>query len=168
MYNIESIWRAMLTRTTYANSNMHKAYMDCEICEEWKEDRRAFTEWFINHLYNCNGEMLQLDKDLFSNGRKIYSPQTCCLLPQKINVALAYRKSKNSNMPCGVVRTPSGKYAAYIQKDIGHLSKTFLTIEEADKFYRDNKKRHIREMAENYKKYLPEYIYNALVDYRIN
>lgn len=162
-YDVEKIWRSMKAR---CYSSRLKNYEDCIVCEEWLHSYEAFMEWFLNNLYYCGEQKLELDKDLFSNGKKIYSPETCCLLPKRINVVLAFRKEKFDGLPTGVYLSNSGKYLTTIHKGIGHLSKTFDTVEEASEFYKTNKERHIRELALAYKKYLPEKIFDTLWNYK--
>lgn len=164
MYDIKQIWRGMKARC-YSSNN--PAYADCEVCDEWMKDYKAFETWFLDNLYNCNEIHLELDKDLFSNGRKIYSPETCCLLPKTINTILAYRKSKKSGLPTGIVKLNNGKYMAMAHKNIGYTRAVFDTLDEAVDYYVLTKKRHIFEYAESYKKYLPEKIYNALINYEV-
>lgn len=50
-----------------------------------------------------------VDKDLFGNGNKEYSPESCCIVPLAINVMLANCKKHNNpdymtaaNFPLGV------------------------------------------------------------------
>ncbi len=68
-----------------------KWYQDVSVCEEW-HNYNCFEEW-----YNQNVKILRennpgritdfcIDKDLFSEfGHKVYSPETCCLLPRSLN-----------------------------------------------------------------------------------
>lgn len=158
-YSPKSTWNSMIARC-----KRQKGYINCDVCEEWKSDYKSFEKWYFENLYYCGGQKLELDKDLFSNGSKIYSPETCCFLPKIINVSLAFKKSKIDGLPPGVHRSQSGKYYAMIHVGDRHLSKTFETVDEASNFYYENKKRHLKELAEYYKKYLPEKIFLRLID----
>lgn len=162
-YDIERIWRGMKARCYYSNA---KPYENCDVCYEWLINYESFVEWFLDNLYDCGEQKLELDKDLFSKGEKIYSPETCCLLPKRINVVLAFRKEKYDGLPTGVYMSNSGKYLTTIHKGAGHLSKTFNTVEEASEYYKTNKERHIRELAMAYKKFLPEKIFDALWNFK--
>lgn len=66
-------------------------YRDCEVCEEW-HNFQNFAKWFEENWYEYDYK-LELDKDLLSNGSKLYSPETCVFLPKSINSAL-----KNNDM----------------------------------------------------------------------
>lgn len=165
MYDIEKLWYGMKAR---CNSVRHAAYEDCTVCDEWMHSYKSFEKWFISNLYNCNGEQLEIDKDLFSRGKKIYSPETCCLLPKAINIALSYKRKRKNSLPCGVHKTKNGKYSAMIHRQNGHLTKTFDSVEAARDFYIKNKERHIKELALAYERYLPEHIFDALWRYKCN
>lgn len=163
MYNVESIWRSMKARCYSSNL---PSYADCTVCKEWILDYKAFSNWFIENLYDCGGEKLELDKDLFSNGKKIYSPDTCCLLPRRINRALAYKKSSYSIFPTGITINSSGNYRASVCSGHSHLGKTFHTLDEAVEFYCKAKERNIKRLATAYENYIPDNIYNALMEYK--
>lgn len=162
-YDIERLWRGIKRR---CQSSRKDAYRDCEICDEWKTNFDLFAEWCLDNLYICGDEKLEIDKDLFSQGKKVYSPETCCFLPKRLNTALAFRKEKSDGLPPGVHNAENGKYTAIIHRGHGHLFKTFSTVEEASDFYKSNKERHIRELALAYKRYLPEKIFDALWNYK--
>lgn len=163
MYNIESIWRGMRARCYISG---RASYKECDVCDEWLSDYKAFANWFINNLYNCNGEMLELDKDLFSKEKKIYSPDTCCLLPKKINVMLAYKKTKWSPFPTGITLSNNGKYIATIHNGSGYIREFFSTMQDAVEFYSKVKERNIRNVADAYRCYLPSRIYDSLINYK--
>lgn len=163
MYNVERIWRAMKARC-YTGNN--PAYIDCTVCKEWMLDYKAFEDWFVDNLYNCGDEHLELDKDLFSTDKKNYSPETCCLLPKRINTMLAYKKSSFSIFPTGITITTSGKYQAIVYSGHGYIRDTFPTVEQAVDFYCKMKERNIKRLAVGYEKYLPDRIYDALISYK--
>lgn len=162
MYDVESIWRGIKARCGGHGGN---SYTSCEICDKWNKSFDSFSDWFFENIYVCRDERLEIDKDLFSNGRKIYSPETCCFLPKRINVALAYKKEKSNGLPCGVSMASNGKFVAMIHRGSGHLCKTFNTAEAASEFYKINKERNIRELALFYKNYLPDRIFETLMNY---
>ena len=81
-YDIERIWRGMKARCYYSNA---KPYENCDVCYEWLINYESFVEWFLDNLYDCGEQKLELDKDLFSKGEKIYSPETCVFVPNNIN-----------------------------------------------------------------------------------
>lgn len=81
---------------------------------------------------------------------------------------LALRRSERGNYPVGV-RLKDGKLIAqinYMGKKI-HLG-TFATPEAAFEAYKRAKEKCIQEYAETHKHELQDYVYKALMDYRID
>ena len=58
---------------------------DDKNCDEAFHCLQDFGTWYESNYYTVGNEWMDLDKDLFGNGSKIYSPNTCCFLPHKIN-----------------------------------------------------------------------------------
>lgn len=79
-------WMAMMKRTN--PKNPIKNYENVRVCEDWFNFQN-FAKWFDENYVNCETEEFELDKDLFSNNDKIYSPETCCFLPSCINSFLS-------------------------------------------------------------------------------
>jgi hypothetical protein len=74
-------WHRMVRRCY--DDKFHESnttYFDCEVCEEWLIFSN-FASWFKEHYV----EGWQLDKDILVDGNRIYSPRTCCFVPQEIN-----------------------------------------------------------------------------------
>ena len=81
-------WMKILQRC-YDSSYQEKypTYKDCIICEEWM-CYQNFAEWYYNNYYTINNEKMEIDKDILQWNQefKIYSPQTCCLIPHNLNI----------------------------------------------------------------------------------
>lgn len=56
-------------------------------------------EAYINR-YECKGR-LHVDKDILHPGNKVYSPENCILLPQRINELFFVSSRGTSNLPQG-------------------------------------------------------------------
>ena len=78
-------WRGMLERC-YGEKYQKKfpTYIDCSVCDEWKSYEN-FERWYNLNYYEVENEKMQLDKDILFKGNKIYSPNTCVFVPQRIN-----------------------------------------------------------------------------------
>lgn len=73
---------------------------------------QSFICWCEENYYEVPNEEMNLDKDLFGNG-KIYSEETCCFLPKSINLALRekyFDKNKLYNL--------TEQYKTYLPKKI--------------------------------------------------
>jgi len=152
-----SIWRGMLQRCYYKYKEFNTSYNNVEVCEEW-HNFQNFAQWFEENYI----EGWQLDKDLFSTNQKIYSPITCCFIPNEINSLLKHQKTTT-----GTVKVKN-KYKSQIGKNKKHYNiGTFNSIEEANKAYKEEKKKYILSVAEQYKEQLNINVYNKLINYEI-
>lgn len=145
----------------YVKAERHLAYEDAKVCEEWL-NFKVFAEWYDEHYYKIK-ESLQIDKDVKYPGNTIYSPQTCILIPQKINLMFT-NKPNNRGLPNGIVRQGNGYLAKYNHERLGE----FDTVEEAYNYQTKRKKEVIVELANEYKNIMPEYVYDIVVGYEFD
>lgn len=77
-------WTSMLNRCYNPKYHQtHPTYIGCSVCEEWKTLSK-FKEWFDQQP--LERQSWQLDKDLLFPNNKIYSPDTCILVPNWLNL----------------------------------------------------------------------------------
>lgn len=157
---IHRCYNVMLQETTYA------AYKDCTVCEEW-HNYSNFRAWFDSHIYQCDGKQMDVDKDILFPGNKIYSPGTCCIVPQKINLLVAERKGLESKYPTGIYQCNNGfrvdvRFGGK-EKTIG----TYDTVDEAVEIYKSVKEKYIHDVAEKYKGKIPEIAYQSLKNWTV-
>lgn len=104
-----SRWRGMLERaysTVYKSS--YTTYEGCSVCEEWHLFS-TFKSWMEQQDWKGK----QLDKDLLYPTNKVYSPETCVFISQKVNLFLTERDALRGYWPVGVSFIKStGKYQA--------------------------------------------------------
>lgn len=67
-----------------------------EVSESWKTFSNFVKD--LSDFRNNNKPFYALDKDLLSNGKRIYSKETCVLLPQSINYYLSDKHSENNKV----------------------------------------------------------------------
>ena len=161
------VWNNLIARCySEKQRKLHKAYGDCEICEEW-HNFQTFAKWFNENYYTIPNERVELDKDILIKGNRLYSPDTCLFVPQTINLLFVNRRNYRGNDPLGVRKTKSGKYTVTLgcNKKIKHLGH-FKTSEEAFQCFKVHKEAHVREMAEKYKSLIPKLVYQALYKYQ--
>ena len=99
------------------------------VCEEWRNNPKAFFDWAINNGYNDNLTIDRID------GTKGYSPENCRWVDFSIQNFNKPLSSRNTSGYKGVsFNKATGKYVAYISRDkkFRHLG-TFDTAEEAYK-----------------------------------
>ncbi|HKL99225.1 MAG TPA: hypothetical protein VJZ06_04910 [Mobilitalea sp.] len=169
MVDIQGVWRGMISRCKYASyNNSLAAYVGCSVCEEWQEYKN-FEKWCLNNLYNCNGEKLELDKDLMVKGNRVYSPETCCFLPKRINLLIKSRRAFKNGMPPGVSwpGTRADSFVVHISLGGQKINKTFNDKYVAFDYYKEKKENYVKSVAQNYKQFLPENIFVALMTFEV-
>ena len=163
--NIYNSWHDMLRRCY--DIEYHKkepTYIGCAVCNEWLNFQN-FAQWYEENYYEINGEAMALDKDVLIKGNKIYSPQTCVFVPRKINNL--FRKTK------GVVLSKKlNKYIAQCSVTKNNKKTTqylgvFNTFEEAFLTYKKFKENYIKQVADEYKPYIPKELYDAMYRYEV-
>lgn len=164
-------WNNMIRRC-YSENYLNKfpSYRGCSVCEEWLNFQK-FGTWFDENYYEIEGEdTAHLDKDILVRGNKIYSPETCCFLPQRVNILLI--KCDLSRGECLIGVTYRENRDVYISSSQGADGKsiyigTFSTELEAFKAYKKVKEECIKEVANNYKNIIPNRAYLALMAYEV-
>lgn len=93
-----------------------------------------------------------IDKDLFAkDGKKHYSPETCCFVPPMINALISKQKQNRGLYPIGVAKRADEQYYANVSnpftKKLEFLG-VYKTPELAFEVYKKRKKELINEVAE--------------------
>lgn len=161
-----NIWREMLKRC-YNPKSIEKrpTYKECEVCPEW-HNFQVFADWVDRNYYEVDDEPMDLDKDILRKGNKIYSPDTCIFVPNRINTLFIKRDKCRGDLPIGVSCT-NKKYRAYFHTDkLNHLG-NYSTPEEAFQVYKQYKEDYIKKVAEEYKSKIPTKLYNAMLNYKV-
>lgn len=116
-----SKWVDMLRRCfSYEIDTKFPSYKSCEVCEEWISFSN-FRTWMSKQDW----EGKALDKDLLIPGNKLYSPETCLFVDQKVNNFITDSKKVRGSLPLGVHYDKySGKYKAQISMKSPGVTKT--------------------------------------------
>lgn len=145
-------------------------YQGCSVHDDWKYNFQQFAEDYTSMIgYGLPNR--QLDKDILVKGNKVYSKDTCILVPHNINILFTNSKNARGQYPVGVIYTPhdTPPYMARIRK---HGKQIFIgryrTIEEAFQAYKNAKEQHIKDMANLYKHELDPRAYDALMNWEIS
>lgn len=161
-------WKDMMRRcydTKYISKN--STYKDCIVCEEW-HNFQNFAKWYDDNYYEIDGQKMSLDKDIIKKGNKVYSPEFCVFVPQRINTLFIKSNSIRGNLPIGVTYH-KGRYIARIRD--GSKDRKLISLgsfdNEIDAFnsYRRAKEKLIKDVANIYKNKIPEKLYNAMINY---
>ena len=161
---VYDIWYEMFTRV-YNENDLNKrnnTYKGLYICQEWF-NYQAFAEWYINYSNLLNPDFYndyQIDKDILQwgiEGNHYYSPQTCCLIPSTLNMALAnhnVERISEPDLPVGVTDNGKGTRRSFsinisMYGESSYLG-TFNDPMEAFSVYKFHKEKYIKELADYY------------------
>lgn len=170
---IYNCWHAMLSRC-YSDKykEKHPTYKECYVCDEWLYFPN-FKNWYKENYYQIdNLGRTDLDKDILIKGNKVYSPNTCVFVPEKINkVFTKVDKSRGDNVIGVSFHKQNKKYTANCNRSlIG--SKDYIGIyeteEQAFNAYKKVKEDYISFICETYKDLIPKPLYDALLSYNVS
>ena len=140
-------WRDMIRRC-YDPKMLKESptYVGCSVDERW-HDFQDFAEWLYDNPYSNLG--YHLDKDLLFPNNKIYSPETCCFVPQELNSLLTDRRSARGDLPQGVdFNKASGRFRARVRNNgKSKLLGYFDCPNKAYQAYKLAKERYVKNTA---------------------
>lgn len=165
-------WNRMINRCY--NPKFHEkypTYKDCIVDDEWLCFQN-YAKWYEENYYEIEGEVMCLDKDILVKGNKIYSPETCIFVPNRINILFTKSNKSRGDLPIGVDELPSGRFRSHCsilngnKKEL-HTIGTYDTIQEAFMHYKKFKENYIKQIADEYKDRIPKKLYDALYNYNV-
>lgn len=161
------VWMAMIQRC-YSEKwkDRHKAYYGiCTVCDEWL-NYQSFAMWYDENRYEIPGR-LHLDKDILVPGNKIYAPEKCLLVPQRINMMfMSKEREHDPDLPIGIHRVVTRRGTKFRSDYGGKTLGTFDSLNEAHDCYVRAKYQHIHDVADEYKNIIPNNVYEALINYQ--
>lgn len=170
---IYNTWYDMLKRCY--DKEYHKkqpTYKNCTVCDEWLNFQN-FARWYEENYYEIEGEVMCLDKDILFKGNKIYSPETCVIVPQAINKLFTKRQNDRGDSAIGTSPV-DGKYMVrchMINPKTGKSKRKYLglfdTQEKAFKIYKYYKEKNIKMVADYFREQIPDKLYDALYNYEV-
>ena len=165
-------WNKMLQRCyddKSQNCSKGATYFGCYVDSRF-HDFQFFCDWFNDNIWDENCTVL--DKDILIKGNKVYSPETCILVDQRINCLFTNRSNYRGNCCIGV-KYNKNHYIAQcndsngIRKCLGW----FDTEMDAFNCYKEYKEQVIKYVADEYKqkyKNFPDKLYAAMYDYKVD
>lgn len=168
-------WHSMLARCYNKNQQLRdktKSYEGCTVCDEW-HNFQNFCEWWTNNYYQVDNEKMRLDKDVLFKNNKIYSPETCIIAPERINILLITGSSSNKSGYPGVDKRSENSYRARCSVTDEVNGRKVLTIAsfntpiKAFYAYKEFKEKYIKQIADGYKDKIPQRLYDALYKYEV-
>ena len=161
-------WNGMMQRCyNPKNKTNNPTYEACTSSETFRHFSK-FKSWYYSQI-GCEQEGWHLDKDILIKGNKVYSEDTCCIVPPEINIALTNNKSVRGSFPQGVIyNSTKTRYRARIQRGYKWESLgTYDTPEEAFYAYKPVKEAYIKSLVEKWKDKIDPRVYESLMNWVI-
>ena len=153
--------------------NEHLTYIDCYVCEEW-HNFQVFAKWFYENYYEIKNEKMNLDKDILIKGNKLYSPETCLIVPERINTLFIKCDKSRGKYPIGVSDCCNKYGCKFLTVYCQTLEKReylgYFPIDrpfQAFTVYKNFKEEYIKEVANEYKELIPQKLYDAMYRYEV-
>lgn len=169
-----NIWRHMLARCFNKKfKEENSSYEDVSCCKEWLLFENFF-EWLHSQenfdKWLCNDKWA-IDKDILIKGNKIYSPETCCLVPLNVNNLFIKQSFVRGKYPIGVSYNENKKMFD-VHCSLNHKCiylGSFLTLKEAFCVYKEYKENIIKQVAqiEYDKGNITKECYEAMLNYKV-
>jgi len=166
-YRLYRLWKNMKRRCTNESDADYKSYggIGVTVSDEWKQFKH-FYEWYLENEYDCD-EGLNLDKDLL--GGMEYGPDTCVLLPSRLNFALPKKKRAGCNHTG--VQIKGSKFQVKIRNVLNGSKNeyvgTYGTMEEALSVYNECKMVILTSIFNSYRGIVPDSVFEKLMKYKI-
>ena len=146
-------WKHMLCRCyDEKRKNIFPTYKNAACCTEWLLYEN-FYEWL--HLQDNFEKWLtedrwHLDKDILIKGNKLYSPDTCCLVPHNVNILFTKDDAKRGAFPIGVCKFQKWFMAQCLNPFTNKYEYlgTYDTPEKAFRAYKKYKENIIKQVAQ--------------------
>lgn len=99
-----NIWVGMIKRCYSLGSQKYHRYggRGVYVCDDWLNFQN-FANWYNSHE-KSNIKGFNLDKDLTIIGSKCYSPESCDLIPIRVNSMMTMSNRSRGDLPVGVSR----------------------------------------------------------------
>lgn len=167
-------WKHMLCRCFDKNEKeKYLTYIDATCCEEWL-NYENFYEWLHsqpNFDKWYNGKRWNIDKDILIKNNKIYSPETCCLVPSNVNSLFTKSNATRGKFPIGVTAHGKGYQAQCnnLLKGKQECIGSYSTPRGAFLAYKKYKEKLIKQVAqiEYDKGNITKTCYKAMMSYEV-
>jgi len=168
-------WINMLSRCyydKYTNRDTgNRPYDNTIVSKEW-HNFQTFAEWYLKESDRIssikNGVVLALDKDLLGSVSKMYSPNTCCLIPRCINSEIRDNTKKLVNGELSTLRLMlNGVYCLRLAVNGKSFQIKRPTALDCVNYYIDARENNVRNLAEEHKQLLTPKVYAALINYEL-
>ena len=156
-----TIWNGMRCRCNKGYAKMYEDFENFWEWLDWAKQQKGFM------CEDENGNVYQMETDMFSTGEKVYSKETVVFVPNAINQMC--KPNKKGNLPKGVQQFKGRRkeYRAYgveFGKQV-HLG-YYMTLEEAASVARDQRKVYVNKLKSIYGDTVESKVFEVLMEDR--
>lgn len=155
-------WSGILNRCYNTNNPNYKNYgeIGVEVDKEWYNFSN-FKKWFEDNYWDIGtNENLVVDKDILVPNNKIYSSQTCLLIPISFNSMFGGMNGEMNS----IYKTDNNRYTLHIFKT---TFSNFKDLNNAKQTRKNIYKVLINGMIENYPT-MPKKVRDAILNYPLD
>lgn len=165
---IYAIWSKLICRCyDHKFQELHPAYIGCIVCKEW-HNFQTFAKWYEENYFKVPNERTELDKDILIPRNKLYSPDTCLLVPQSLNLLFSRDTVDGRDLPMGILKQKHGKYVVnFTYKGNKNYCGKIKSLEEACEKYIEYKEKCLKQIAKEIREYIPPRLYDILYNYKV-
>ena len=168
-------WIDMLKRCFMEKTkDKQPSYKNVECCEEWL-NFEVFCDWLHeqpNYDKWKTGYRWAIDKDILVKRNKVYSSDTCTLVPQNVNCLFLKREAERGDYPIGVRYKEGDGFIASCHDpftDKNEIIGYYSTSGKAFSAYKVYKEDIIKQVAEIEYKFgnITKECYQAMMEYEV-
>lgn len=168
--HIRDVWSKMLQRCYNPSIKDTKGYKGCTVCDDW-HSYANFYQWYSKQIDSGFYKVdYQLDKDILKWGNKVYCPEYCRLVPEKINSFLNnFEDTRSTGTPSGLAwKKTHNKYEVSIKDEDSNRRYLCITSDTVYGYevYRNEKERIAKILAERYSDTVDSNIINTLYNFK--
>lgn len=162
-----TLWKNMLARCYSEVMHKHRpTYKDCTVEGDFL-DFQKFCSWYTNQVL-CHDTEYQLDKDLLIKGNKVYSEDTCLLVPRKVNMFLCKSEAVRGKYKIGVSYDKNyGMYRSQVSNSKEKTIEYFTTEMAAYANYKNAKEDIAKRLAKQFEDKCDIRVIDALNSYEV-
>lgn len=152
------IWSNIVVRCNGGYAKLHEEFYKFESWLKWASNQKGFMK------LDSNGNIFQLDSDLFSETEKIYSPTSCVFVPAEIN-SLCKPNVNRTDLPRGVhmFGSKSKPYSVSIRFDgVSKNLGCYTTLEEASLVSKEARLNRVKFLEDKYKHTVESKVFDEL------
>ncbi|QAX96256.1 hypothetical protein [Vibrio phage vB_VmeM-Yong XC32] len=151
-----NIWRNTFQRCYDEKGPRWLFYKGVEVDKSWW-NFQVWAKWFTENQ-PTGKDVWEVDKDLVGQGLRLYSPETCVLLPRAINASLAERNTAGKLTGIYPKGNSSNENVIYNVNPRNGKNRTFPTLRLAFDYYWSCRKERLETLIEAHRQLKPNVI----------